>query len=1499
MKYLKLILVCFFLVFAKFAQSQETQAVFSSDTSKFIPELTTFLYTVGEADFPEARDVLSTFTYYWTSNLLSKTAKKQAHTTCLGMSNLKLQPSPYYVNYLNILSAFVKKNADAATFAMFHQSVDFCLKSKNASRVLLQYLNQTELLVFENAFLKTNADAWYVRNSNYKLAFDTVPYFQFNSANLACVVRNDSACIYNTKGRYYPISQMWFGSKGKVYWERAGFERDVVYADLSNYKIDTRFTQYSADSVMFYHGGYFKKLLPGRLEDKAVVDITADKATYPRFYIHKGNRVYINLFKNIEFFGGFNMEGSRVIGTPADDGYSVVEVKRNQKPFINFRSTEFVIRPDRLVSARASAVIFIDNDSIYHPGLRLRYNLEDNEMVLNRDEEGLGQSPFFDTYHRLDMSSEAIYWKMNEDFMTFEALRGIRTKSEALFESADYFSQFRYDKLQGIDDINPADLVSAYVRKFNTDRFYVEEYAQWAKKPLEQIKVQLIRLANSGFLTYDIALGQAVVLPRLKEYLAAKKGVKDSDIIQFNSFTEKGANATLDLKSLKLSIIGVKQVMLSDSQYVYIVPRDQKVVVGKNRDFSFVGRVHAGLFDFIANECTFVYDKFSLNMPRIDSASMIAVAWSPDANGFRPFVKVKNVLAGLNADLFIDASDSKSGRKMLHHYPLLISKDTSYVYFERNDIVKGVYKKRNFYFQVYPFEMDSINSLPTSDLRFDGNLVSAGIFPDIKQQIKVQKDYSLGFKHIVSSPGIPIYNAKGMFTDTIHLSNKGLRGSGTLKYLSSETVSNDFLFTPDSTSAKVKNYQLTKVAGQVEFPEALVKEGSIKWLPASNVMTVNNSKKEKFNLFGNKALLDGSLLLSPSGLKGKGLLAFDNAEVRSNTYNFKTDAFTSDTADFKLLTPDKKEEALRVHVFKTAIDFASRQGHFTATGAGALMEFPVIKYNCVVDEFDWLMDKNQLQLINKTSFSREKYYQMNPAELIQFNPGKEVYTSTDFKQDSLSFFAMRSIYDLNSNLLHVEDARLIKVADAAIFPYNARLSIGHDGLIEPLQNAEILANRSNLLHKFYKATVKIASIHRYTAKGLYDYKPVDGDEFTLDMHEIAVNNEEKTYAIAKVNDSTNFMINRYFRFKGKIGILASEQLVEFDGGYSFLHDCITLKHEWIKLRSKINPTDVMIPVTDDPENIGNGKLRVSIHYSTTENTVRPSFFTKVENVTDPDILSAGGFVSYNNSTSEYKVADSAKLHNPLLTGNMLTVNTARCLLRGEGNLQLAHNLGRLQLNSAGEINYYALIDSTSVNVLSALDFFFSEDAMKVFAADLNASELKGIDISSPAYTRALREFIGQDNADKILQELSLYGQFRKFPDVLAHTLVLSNLSMSWNRDTRSFLSKGDIGINNIGKESVNKYVKGYVEIGKKRSGDFINMYFEPQENLWYYFAYANGTLQALSSNKDFNDKLVGLKEDQRVIKGEKGEPSYQFIVGTGDKKATFVRKMKQLVEETN
>jgi hypothetical protein len=49
--------------------------------------------------------------------------------------------------------------------------------------------------------------------------------------------------------------------------------------------------------------------------------------------------------------------------------------KKNEN-FIEARSKSFVIRPEKVVSERAEVVFHYEGDSIYHPGLRVNYNVE-------------------------------------------------------------------------------------------------------------------------------------------------------------------------------------------------------------------------------------------------------------------------------------------------------------------------------------------------------------------------------------------------------------------------------------------------------------------------------------------------------------------------------------------------------------------------------------------------------------------------------------------------------------------------------------------------------------------------------------------------------------------------------------------------------------------------------------------------------------------------------------------------------------------------------------------------------------------------------------------------------------------------------------------------------------------------------------------------------------------------------------------------------------------
>src|SRR6185369_4995864 len=125
-----------------------------------------------------------------------------------------------------------------------------------------------------------------------------------------------------------------------------------------------------------------------------------------------------------------------------------------------------------------------------------------------------------------------------------------------------------------------------------------EDLAKFMHLPASEVRNMLINFSNLGFVSYDSDEDKALVKDRLYYYLLANVGKTDYDVIQFESITKEKANASINLLNFEITIRGVDHVVLSDSQNVVVIPKNQEIHLGKNRDFTFAGRVHAGRFDF-------------------------------------------------------------------------------------------------------------------------------------------------------------------------------------------------------------------------------------------------------------------------------------------------------------------------------------------------------------------------------------------------------------------------------------------------------------------------------------------------------------------------------------------------------------------------------------------------------------------------------------------------------------------------------------------------------------------------------------------------------------------------------------------------------------------------------------------------------------------------------------------------------------------------------------
>jgi hypothetical protein len=116
--------------------------------------------------------------------------------------------------------------------------------------------------------------------------------------------------------------------------------------------------------------------------------------------------------------------------------------------------------------------------------------------------------------------------------------------------------------------------------------------------------------------------------------------------------------------------------------------------------------------------------------------------------------------------------------------------------------------------------------------------------------------------------------------------------------------------------------------------------------------------------------------------------------------------------------------------------------------------------------------------------------------------------------------------------------------------------------------------------------------------------------------------------------------------------------------------------------------------------------------------------------------------------------------------------------------------------------------------------------------------------------------------------------------------------MEWNPTSSAYESVGPINVGNILKKELYVELNGKIQLKKRRSGDILNIYLELDKKNWYYFNYQTEILQAISSNSEFNQKILDVKTGKNKLEREKGQAKYKFILSNKSKKAAFLRSLE-------
>ena len=1483
------------------SQNQRIQG-FSENDEEFILELSVLVDGLDRQERLRAQVYMDTFAAVWHSDLLNKDQKTVIKRTMNSLVGLRLRPWPDYMQYLNGVVKVIQTPQGDRNFDAWHAGFRPLLNANNLQR-LTNFWQKNIDLFDENIVFSSSSVRWQLRDNNYLLSFEDGNFWiSFQDTDLVCYSQGDSTVIYNTSARINLNEEKLWGQGGKITWERVALDPDKVYAIMGEYEINIAISRFEAESVTFYNLNFFTEPLFGKLTERIMSGIRPEDASYPRFQSYQAFHEIKDVFPGIDFRGGFTMMGNRILGTGTDETDATLKFYRSDSLFISARSRSFSIRPDRIATERAEVSIYLAGDSIHHPSVNMRYLDPVREFSLQRDERGASRAPFNNTFHRVDMYCEAIYWNIDTYDIELRMVTGMSEKGNAVFESHNFFSELRYMRMQGISELHPLIRLRNFAREYDSRTFPVSAYARYLRQNVASVEAQLLTFSFYGFLSYDIDNQMVTLHDRLYHYLTSYTGRSDFDVIQINS--EAPVNGRLNMNNFDLHLYGVDRIPLSREKNVIIHPYNEEVILKQNRDMYFHGRIESGLFDFYGKEFFFDYDMFKIDLVNTDSMSFRVRSHEPDERGRYTYHRVQTVLEGINGELLVDHPGNKSGQMPIPRYPIFNSNNESFMYYDRETVHEGVYDRETVYLRLIPFSIDSLDNATTDNIAFDGVFISTGIFPDFVDYVTVQEDYSLGFNTHTPEGGYEIYGGKAVYKGPIRMSNRGLHADGRLEFLDATVDAHTMLMFPDSVSGKINAFNLKAKDGPTGHPKVAALDVDMAYLPFQDRMEIKNTTRP-FEVYDGRVQMEGSMQLTPEGLTGKGRLELFGSTLLSDNVDLKVDDFTAENSTLNLMTADGRNLAVRATNYNAHVDVAKSTSQFESITGLSKMAFQINEFDALGYDWHWDMARGDLTIQSSLHQEISAMGEMKPEDWIHFDFSGHELVSTHRAQDSLRFYAGNIQYNLAENTIHADDVKIIKVADAAIYPHNEKVTILQRAEIGKLENAIILANTSTLKHRFYDAEVNITSRLSYRGSGMYDYRDVRGDVQNIFFNSISVDRVNRTtLASAEISEEQNFTISPWFGFYGDLGLRAEKAEFNYRGAAEIFVDCPNYRPDRIRFEAEARADSVFIPLAEDLRNEANGRIISSIMLAGDSVHIYPGLFTRRRHYSDMEIIGATGYLTYDNGLNQYQVSTLEKLRNQQLADNIITINPNTCVFDGHGNITLTEDMGQVKLVTHGRINHDLKENETSFDLVVGLDFFFLNAALAAIENNIrNMGEPRPLNLNRFNYTAFLQKTIGRDNSRRLMDEYALTGSFRRFPPELNHTFFFADVKMKWNEEAQTFHSVEPLGLANMERFPLNTYVDGFLEVRKTRNEDFLSLILVPSgltsEGIgpeWYFFTYANNIMQTIAASPEYNDMIRSVSPRRRRMNVGRGERPFTYILAADRRPFDFVRSMRRLKE---
>ncbi len=1517
------------------------QTTYSTDRAKFIKEFQSALTPYGKGDQTKfVKDELGVMLLQ--SNEFPDKYFITMVNTCNSLVTKRLETYPDVYNYVYSIYSLVKNKQSEASYTAYQNTIDKLLESKNPKR-FTDFAESSAGFFSDGKLAGKSNFEWSYEGGKYEFKYDDKPYIQFTDGNLICraidIAGNtkstskysDSIVIYGATGIYDPTAQKWDGKNGTITWEKVALSKSESYAQFGKHQISMKNTNLNIDSVKL-KTPYFKELLDGTLSDRAFKSNREEDKIFPQFLSYKTDLKINNIKPNVNYEGAFSMRGAKFVGAGVKNIPAKITLLKNNKPFITAKAAEIAITDKRIsISGAKTSLLLSSGDSIIHPAINFNYDYNEGIIEMSRSSSGLAQAPFRDSYHKLDYYVPKIIYSDKDNLITFTYEQGTSQEQKiARFESFNYFDQKLYNQLQGLSSTNPLVAISKYSYKYDKFELTEGECATALGGTLEQVRTLMLQLANDGFITYDTDNKKVLINQKLESFVESYAGKRDYDNIIFISdcrprelkgYTEdeiknnaslqqirenlKKQNeirrtlanfGTFNLNTLDITFLAIDNVSLSEKQNTHIFPDGNKITVKRNRDMEFSGWLNAGKIEINTISANYNYEQNKVNLIKTDKTVFRVQPRDPShgKNG----IAMNSTISDVIGEVQVDLPTNRSGYKVdatTAIYPVLTVKNPTKVYYNSKDLYKGAYDSTRFYYAINPFTIDSLDNFNDKAMRLKGELFSAGIFPSIKEDLKVMPDYSFGFSTSAPKEGLNFYGTGAKYENKIMLSGNGLQGAGTINFVKSTSVSKNLLtFLPDSTVGLV-TFSNTAVENGVKFPDTKCEEAYMTYIPKKEILKAQSTPRNDMSMFANQAKFRGTAFVTPKGMNGNGMMMFNNATIISKKFVYEYLDMFADTSSFKLKNQNQ-EEGEEPIIFETNnvnadVSFKNRKGIFKSNNGESIVDFPVNQYYCKMDLFTWFMDQEEIELEKKATKD------------LTIDTGVDLagpnFFSTHPKQDTLQFRAPKAKLDMKQKTIFCNDVEYIDVADARIYPDSMKVNIRKKALLDEFSNATIVANYITKYHKFERSTLNITARRAYKGFGEYPYYDKDSIPTYIVMETIGLDTSYQTIASGTVKDDQNFKLSDEFSYYGKIKVKAASPEILFDGAVRINHNCEKFERSWLAFASSVDPKNIQIPVSTTMKNLEGQSVSAGIVWRNSPNVdsieLYPTFLSKLYSPTDPIVITSDGMLSYDSNTKEFQIASKEKLINRSAKGNFLSLNTETCSMLGEGVVNLGMDHGPVDIKTVGIVDYNQKNGEILFNLTAKFNIPIDKSLLKEVPDKINATEgLNPTDFATNTLKAAMTMWDSQIAADKLQEDFTIKGEVKKLPEALESTFTITGLRLKYYNEPTLNNFKGLITtvesavLVSMLDKPVMKYVPLKAFFQQKYSeagGDWFALLIDVPGGLDYFFNYSmgkkEGSLDIMTGDGTLSAAISAMKDDKRKSK------NFVYQLGQGGLRTVF------------